>query len=35
MQIRNALEVVGYDFTEQEKAYLEEKQPECHITFEE
>lgn len=21
--------------TEQEKAYLEEKQPECHITFEE
>lgn len=35
MQIRNTLEVVGYDFTEQEKAYLEEKQPECHITFEE
>ncbi len=35
MQVRNDLEVVGYDFTEQEKAYLEEKQPKCHITFEE
>lgn len=35
MKVKNALEITGYNFTETEKTYLEEKQPGCHITFEE
>lgn len=34
MRILNALDIVGYEFTEVEKALLCEKQPGCHITFE-
>lgn len=35
MKVKNALEITGYNFTETEKTYLEDNQPECHITFEE
>lgn len=35
IRVTKALEITGYDFTEDEKAYLEDYQPECHITFEE
>ncbi len=34
MRILHSLEIVGYGFTEAEKALLEEMQPGCHITFE-
>lgn len=34
MRIQNSLEIVGYDFTEAEKALLKEMQPGCHISFE-